>query len=668
MSEYMSRKNPFKGAIILTVFAAAAVGLYFVLKPVFEKSESSVDNATLLYGGLGRDEIYEIHIRNPSTGLIVKKLADRADAWTVAATPPQEPTASSPSFDADPGSVNGIISTILAARKEQSMSNLKAGDVGLAPAMYEVTVQHGTNQKKVLLLGHDTPVDYLVYAQWADSPEIFLTSRSLRFGIDKKISELRDKRIFDLKLAELQEIKIEAMAGGNFKILKSLHFVKAENGEWTANTGKPVAVKSEEISNFLEALNKANVKDFASEKAEDRERFGFKKPLLEVTFAAKDSDSKPQVWKLTQTNETVDGVKKTKHFLGEVSGTATYEMNSTFRDHFDLDLMKFRDSVITELKAAEIAQISIQSLKGPSISLIKQDKTWKLRSEDTMSPAKAEKVEEILSQIGQLRALEYFDDGNMRKLGLDKPLKIVEITSQTGGASSSKTLFFGKALEPSVYAVNTEGLGSPASVKLDVEKIFPADIEAYRVEAPKAPSSTPEEAKKGKKVKLETTVSSPKDIRKLPAPIVKAGHKYTAVMKLSNGQVLDIEFDAVKAPYTVSNFLHLARNKFFDGVVFHRVIRDFVIQGGDPTGTGTGGPGYKFDNEDNDLKHVRGSLSMAHAGRNTNGSQFFIVLKPQGHLNGLHTVFGKVTKGEELLDEVAQGTKMTSVEVFEEAI
>jgi peptidyl-prolyl cis-trans isomerase B (cyclophilin B) len=149
---------------------------------------------------------------------------------------------------------------------------------------------------------------------------------------------------------------------------------------------------------------------------------------------------------------------------------------------------------------------------------------------------------------------------------------------------------------------------------------------------------------------------------------VKEGFKYTAKMSLSNGKELEIEFDSKKAPYKVSNFLHLARNKFYDGVVFHRVIANFVVQGGDPTGTGTGGPGYKFDNEDNDLKHLRGSLSMAHAGRNTNGSQFFIVLAPQPHLNGLHTVFGTVTKGQEFLDEISQGTKMNKVEVFEEAL
>lgn len=118
----------------------------------------------------------------------------------------------------------------------------------------------------------------------------------------------------------------------------------------------------------------------------------------------------------------------------------------------------------------------------------------------------------------------------------------------------------------------------------------------------------------------------------------------------------------------MSNFLHLARNHFYDGVKFHRVIADFVAQGGDPTGTGTGGPGYKFDNEDNDLRHVTGSISMAHAGRNTNGSQFFLVLKPQPHLDGLHTVFGQVTENADKLEQIKAGDVMKTVTVFEEGL
>jgi peptidyl-prolyl cis-trans isomerase B (cyclophilin B) len=108
------------------------------------------------------------------------------------------------------------------------------------------------------------------------------------------------------------------------------------------------------------------------------------------------------------------------------------------------------------------------------------------------------------------------------------------------------------------------------------------------------------------------------------------------------------------APATVDNFLKLAREGFYDGVIFHRVIPDFMIQGGDPTGTGTGGPGYQFDDELNDRKVVRGALAMANAGPNTNGSQFFIVTADAcPWLDGKHTVFGQVTSGMEVVDAIS---------------
>lgn len=121
------------------------------------------------------------------------------------------------------------------------------------------------------------------------------------------------------------------------------------------------------------------------------------------------------------------------------------------------------------------------------------------------------------------------------------------------------------------------------------------------------------------------------------------------------------------APTTVNNFLFLAREGFYDGVAFHRVIPNFVIQGGDPTGTGTGGPGYQFEDEleDNPLKHETGSLSMANAGPGTNGSQFFITHAPQPHLDGRHTVFGKVLEGQDVVDRVKEGTRIRKV-VLEE--
>ncbi|MCA9990323.1 MAG: peptidylprolyl isomerase [Ardenticatenaceae bacterium] len=141
---------------------------------------------------------------------------------------------------------------------------------------------------------------------------------------------------------------------------------------------------------------------------------------------------------------------------------------------------------------------------------------------------------------------------------------------------------------------------------------------------------------------------------------------YTAVIATAKGTI-EIELQPQYAPKTVNNFVFLAREGFYDGVTFHRVIPNFMIQGGDPTGTGRGGPGYRFEDEfkGNPLRHETGSLSMANAGPNTNGSQFFITHAPQPHLNNRHTVFGKVTKGQDVVDAIRQGDAMTSVTIIE---
>jgi cyclophilin family peptidyl-prolyl cis-trans isomerase len=127
----------------------------------------------------------------------------------------------------------------------------------------------------------------------------------------------------------------------------------------------------------------------------------------------------------------------------------------------------------------------------------------------------------------------------------------------------------------------------------------------------------------------------------------------TGTLHTNKGPIAFELFDA-DAPKTVENFVKLAGEAFYDGVVFHRVIPDFMIQGGDPTGTGRGGPGYTFEDEFNDNKVVRGALAMANAGPNTNGSQFFIVTaEATPWLDGKHTVFGRVTNGMDVVDEIA---------------
>ena len=136
-----------------------------------------------------------------------------------------------------------------------------------------------------------------------------------------------------------------------------------------------------------------------------------------------------------------------------------------------------------------------------------------------------------------------------------------------------------------------------------------------------------------------------------------------AVFDTSRGPIR-VELAPDKAPLTVANFVNLAKRGFYDGLSFHRVIDDFMIQGGCPEGSGRGGPGYRFEDETNNgLRHERGVLSMANAGPNTNGSQFFITHVPTPWLDGKHTVFGKVVDGLEVVDAVKQGDKINSIKI-----
>ena len=145
---------------------------------------------------------------------------------------------------------------------------------------------------------------------------------------------------------------------------------------------------------------------------------------------------------------------------------------------------------------------------------------------------------------------------------------------------------------------------------------------------------------------------------------IDPGKKFTATFETARGTVV-CELFASDAPKTVNNFVFLAGEKFYDGTVFHRVIADFMVQGGDPTGTGRGGPGYRFEDEvkDNPRRHQVGSLSMANAGPDSNGSQFFITHVVTDWLDGKHTIFGQVLRGQDVVDSLQTVDELKSVRV-----
>jgi peptidyl-prolyl cis-trans isomerase B (cyclophilin B) len=158
----------------------------------------------------------------------------------------------------------------------------------------------------------------------------------------------------------------------------------------------------------------------------------------------------------------------------------------------------------------------------------------------------------------------------------------------------------------------------------------------------------------------------PKQYKAAPPMTIDPAKNYTATFKTSRGEIV-CELFAKDKPITVNNFVFLAKDGFYDGTTFHRVIADFMIQGGCPQGTGYGGPGYKFEDEirGKTNKHKVGSLSMANAGPNTNGSQFFITHVATEYLDPKHTVFGQVAKGQDIVDSVKHGDKLVSLTITE---
>ena len=156
----------------------------------------------------------------------------------------------------------------------------------------------------------------------------------------------------------------------------------------------------------------------------------------------------------------------------------------------------------------------------------------------------------------------------------------------------------------------------------------------------------------------------PKTYSAPPPMTIDTGKQYKATIETEKGNLV-LELFASDVPVTVNNFVFLARDGFYHGTTFHRVIPGFMAQGGDPTGTGTGNPGYFFPDEFTEHTHIAGALSMANSGPNTNGCQFFITYTPQPHLDGKHSVFGQLTEGMDVLEKLENGSVIKRIVIEE---
>jgi peptidyl-prolyl cis-trans isomerase B (cyclophilin B) len=646
------RNNPLLGSGILLIASIALVLLsVYVLKPQFQKDKEQKDSSTLLWKNAKRDQISEIFISTIDQSFTLKRKED-SKSWSL--------ETNGKSFEADTSSVDSFISSLISTKKEDSVQ-IDSTKSGLqAPVVrLKVTYKDEKNQKieTEILIGEDSPVDYQSYAQWAHENTPFMVSKTLKSVSNKKAADFRNKKVFNANLADLKSIQTMGK--------KTFSLELGEGGKWFIQTGKRKLLADKgAASDWLSSLNNIKALSFPENTKDKKnlEKYGLSKAENKISF-------------LTLKNEKTDWMiskdknqKESKVYSTNNKSETIYEMPPSLISEVNKDYDDLRHKQLISLDKNKIEKITYDS-KDLKISLHKEGDRWigthSFRNQKTEGTFKADAVQKMLNSLSLIKADKFLEKSPREtSLGIGKAkIEIIE--------SSSKTILLeiGSKTPQKEYPLWAATFEDPILSSIAFEDLFsetPGKL-LDKKELDKSPPAGASSVQGQKKLmKLEKSVNSVSELKKLPAPIVEKGAKYTVVFNFKNGRKLKGEFDSDKAPYTVSNFIHLARNHFYDGTVFHRVIRDFVLQGGDPTGSGRGGPGWMFDNEDNDLKHLRGSFSMAHAGRNTNGSQFFIVLQPQPHLDGVHTVFGRITEGLNELDLVKQGDQLATVEIFQE--
>lgn len=455
-------------------------------------------------------------------------------------------------------------------------------------------------------VGKNGPYYNSTYFRKKGSDDVILINENLRALFTPWEGKWIDRSMFSFDIDAIKR----------FEIVKSdqkIVLEKDNTGEWRGTSPSVFAPKKEEMDRMLRAFSELKTNDFA--RPQEKDNAGFDKPTLKVTAVLNNGeekvltvgkqDAKKQYYAITNERPSI--------FL-----LAEYRVNM-----FDKDLATLK-----------------QEEPGATI----QEALKKAKEEEKNKQEELKKIEAAAQQ----------------EQTANKP---AEIQSTVQGTSSEQT-----------------------SAKKETQGVVPSEHENAPIEpsAPEAIAPPPFPMKPAVKPQMDNESTQP------PLPIKPEGKQQMdnestqpqspqsssnepkiidnstlpeVLIKTDKGDIV-LELYENDAPNTVANFINLAEKKFYDGLTFHRVIKDFMIQGGDPTGTGAGGPGYTFKDEFSSQKHGIGTLSMANSGPNTNGSQFFITHTATPWLDGKHTVFGHVVKGQDVVNSIAQGDKMIKVIVL----
>ena len=429
---------------------------------------------------------------------------------------------------------------------------------------------------------------------------------------------------------------------------------------------KPIVdnVNELEINKFLLALTTTNVNKFLVDhfSADALKKFGLHRPLLAIDVGLSKEQGAVKLHFANPTGRIVVANLR-RRFIAEIDSEAF--------ERFYVSLQELRDNRLVHFNMWEASGIEVKTPQFVTVSR-KKSEGWvtlqtfygqsQVAGEPREIPSGKEEIDAFIEVLRPETISDFVYSGktpDLKRYGLLSPgfeislygeskdkkersLDTIYIgKSYRKGRREKRTLYFmRRAKKPFIYGVDEKIINS-------IPLVY---TQRYRVRDEKPVVR-----------RLVKTGS----IEKLEKPFTRSDGHYKALIETKKGDI-EVEFFHRSAPFTVSNFLNLARNGFYDNLKFHRVTPGFLVQTGDPRGAGNGGPGYTFRDEISGRKHLRGTVSMAKAIRpDTNGSQFFICLAPQPHLDNTNSVFGRVVTGMDVVDRLVENDEIISVKVYE---